>query len=98
MNDVPEGEGSTSFPELSLRVQPKKNHLLTWPNFISTNRIDPRVVHLAEEIQGEEIEKIVMNIWINEVDQSSIEDNSEDSSYEEGKLKEQSGTRVNMSV
>lgn len=79
---MPEGEGATSFPSLNLKVQPKQNSLLTWPNFISRDEIDPKVTHLAEVISGEETKKYGINIWI-KAGSGVDDDDSQDPDYKE---------------
>lgn len=81
MSDVPEGEGETSFPSLSLKIQPKRNQLLMWPNFLSKDEIDPRVVHSGEIIKND-LEKIGINIWIHGSELND-DDDPKDEDYEE---------------
>jgi len=39
LNDTAEGEGMTIFPELDLKIQPKRNKLLTFPNYLSNGLV-----------------------------------------------------------
>lgn len=93
LNDTPEGDGCTYFPKLNLKVQPKKNSLLIFPNFRSDGfpsyfvrtqfylgNIDDRVTHIAEEIMEENVTKFGMNIWI----LNANSDDGGDSDYSPG--------------
>lgn len=73
---MPEGQGGeTVFPELNVTVRPKRNNLLIWPNFLSGDKIDPKVVHKAERIESGK--KIVINIWTRSPDEDEDEDDED---------------------
>lgn len=49
LNDVPEG-GSTIFPELNLKVAPKKRDALVFYNCKPNGEVDPLSMHQGEKV------------------------------------------------
>lgn len=61
----PDAEGETEFPELGLKIRPKRGDALLFCNILQDGSPDIRVVHQAREVLGGHT-KLGINLWIND--------------------------------
>jgi prolyl 4-hydroxylase len=66
LNDVKEEDGGTTvFPNIGIRVQPKANSALYFEN-INENGVDYNTLHAGEELTTDKQKKYAINIWFRE--------------------------------
>ena len=67
LNDIPKEYGATTnFPNLGIKVQPKKNSALFFKNLMkgSMTEGNPKTLHSGEPLLTDKIEKWAVNCWI----------------------------------
>jgi prolyl 4-hydroxylase len=70
INDVPNGEGATVFPELGIRGEPRAGNALMWPNVRPDGSVEPSTVHEAQTVRAAGVQKLGMNLWVTSLDMS----------------------------
>ena len=63
LNNLPEGQGHTEFPNLKLSVRPQRGCAVLFPNLLPSGEVDVRTIHQACPVEGR-LKKYGMNIWI----------------------------------
>ncbi len=67
LNDLgPDDGGLTFFPQLNIRVQPKRGTALYFRDLDREGNPDPRTLHAGEAVLNPKIEKWAINVWIRE--------------------------------
>jgi len=64
LNDVDNGSGKTCFPALGLDVTPQRGKAIFFRNTSEDGCIDRRSLHSAAPVEGEDVVKWAMNIWV----------------------------------
>ena len=66
--------GETYFPEIGLKVRPQRGKAILWCNVNPNNvyEADPKLIHRAFPIKGDNVVKLGMNIWINHLDTNQM--------------------------
>jgi len=76
LNDVPDGDaGETFFPELKLKIRPRKGCAIMWPNTVSLGVEDMRVVHLG--LPPRTTTKYAINCFFNDKPLKQFEEHPE---------------------
>jgi hypothetical protein len=71
-NSLPDpSQGRTSFPKLELSINPEAGLAALWPNVLPDGSINEWMIHEAEPVVSQGMQKYGMNLWVTSLDLSA---------------------------